>query len=171
MHLWLAKRQTAWLIDLMFRACPCLALEQLTWIRRRKRAKMKRSKSAMMTFILPVKVIAGTITPRISYSCWEREQLDGAVCPQSGLSVRWGCRHTGHPLLVLSKEAFVSTKQIGQRYCKGGHPMSITTYVSMFVGEIFRDWESRGDEEREEMEAGWERRRKGESGRDREKEK
>lgn len=46
---------------------------------------MKQCTPATVTSIVAVKVIAA-ITPRISCSRWQRGQLDGVVCPQSGLS-------------------------------------------------------------------------------------
>lgn len=54
-----------------------------------------------MTSGAAAKVIAEIITSRISCSFLQRGQLDGVVCPKSGLSKSGEGEDTGHPLVVL----------------------------------------------------------------------
>lgn len=96
----------------------------------------------MMTSTAAIKVKAGIITPRISCSCWQRGQLDGVVCPQSGLSESGEGEDTQVIHCWVCVEAFVSTKQIGQGYSTtAGHPMSVSvcTGVCVCLGKIFID--------------------------------
>lgn len=47
---------------------------------------MRWSRAAIIVSELTVKVMAEIITSKISWSCWQRGQFDGVVCPQSVLS-------------------------------------------------------------------------------------
>lgn len=51
----------------------------------------------------------------------------------STFRVRWGWRHTGHPILGLDGETFVSIKQTGQGYSTAEHPMSATVCMGICV--------------------------------------
>lgn len=75
-------------------------------------------------------------------------QSDGAFCPQSGFSEAGA----SEDIACLSRQAFVSTKQIGQGHWTAGHPASIRGgvffSVYVFVHKLFGDknegtWERR----------------------------
>lgn len=115
----------------MFRGRPCLALEPLIWIVRRWWGMMKQSWAALMTSGAAAKVIAEIITSRISCSFLQRGQLDGVVCPKSGLSESGKGEDTGHPLVVLIEEASVSTKQRRRGHRTAQHPTSKTDCIGV----------------------------------------
>lgn len=115
----------------MFRGRPCLALEPLIWIVRRWWGMIKQSWAALMTSGAAAKVIAEIITSRISCSFLQRGQLDGVVCPKSGLSESGEGEDTGHPLVVLIGEASVSTKQRRRGYRTAQHPTSKTDCIGV----------------------------------------